>query len=108
MRQTPFQKHWPLVLFLALPLTARVIFCRDIWLGSLSGDALDYYNIALNLIDHGYFGRGPIPDASRPPLYPLLLGWVCKLLELRPTETVYSYLNLVLDAISLGLLWTIG
>ncbi len=42
--------------------------------GALVGDPDGYRAIAENLVEHGTFGRGDVPTAYRPPLYPLVLS----------------------------------
>ena len=61
---------------------------------SLALDPDAYRRLAENLVEHGTFGRGEVPSAYRPPLYPLLLA---------PAVASGQYAQVVIGAIHLAM-----
>ena len=72
MRRVSERRGVILILCLALLVRLGALLLSD---GLQSGEDPDgYWQLAKNLLEHGTFGRGDVPSAYRPPLYPLLLG----------------------------------
>lgn len=92
-----------LAIFVAVPVIARILFSKGVG-PTLMGDSAEYYRDAQNLGFHGYFGIGAVPDNSRPPFYPFVLGVSARLINHDPDFWVYTGLNCLFDLLSILLL----
>ena len=89
---------WLLAVTLAVTLVVRagVLFVP----GALQPDPDNYLSLARNLLEHGTLGRGAVPTAYRPPLYPLL---VAPALALGPLER--ASIGILHLALGLATVW---
>jgi 4-amino-4-deoxy-L-arabinose transferase-like glycosyltransferase len=66
------------VLIFAVALAVRIISAQHVFAGDFSfpqGDDDDYYNIAMSVLRHGFFGIDGVPTAYRMPFYPLFVAF---------------------------------
>jgi len=89
-------------LVVTLPVRAGVLLVP----GAFQTDPDGYRVLAWNLLEHGTLGRGAIPTAYRPPLYPLLLT---PALALGPLERAgIGILHLALGLATVGITYRLA
>lgn len=72
----------------------------------LRDDALGYHSLALNLFsDHGFYPAEGVQDPLRPPVYPLLVGFIYALFG--PQPWLVLLLHAILDTVSCALIFKI-
>ena len=107
-----------LVLLLALSaLIQATVVSRTVVNMPIRVDALDYYSYAINLREHGVYSlqrdwmvdpaRVPVPDAIRPPGYPLLLAALAPRVAWDWLRSL-GYLQSVFAVLSVALTYLLG